>query len=164
MASAATATKTVFPRPGADLRGIGQHFVQPVIALQHEAAQALPTASRHVAGGIEFEQVHRLAVKMADAVFGEHRARSGEQVGRVFGLGAVALVAIAVRGRQCRDVESDRCDRRPPGVPRGGERAERVAVVPVARRDEACALRLAGFCVVLQGETASRPRPLPSPS
>ena len=70
---AATATKTVFPRPGADLRGIGQHFVQPVIALQHEAAQALPTASRHVAGGIEFEQVHRLAVKMADTVFGEHR-------------------------------------------------------------------------------------------
>ena len=62
----------MLPRPSADLRGIAQDFVQPVIALQHEATQALPGAAGHFTDRIELQQVHRLAVEVADAVFGEH--------------------------------------------------------------------------------------------
>ena len=63
----------MLPRPGADLRGVAQHFVEGVITLQHEAAQALPAATRHFARRVEFQQVHRLTVEVADAVFGKHR-------------------------------------------------------------------------------------------
>ncbi|MNE69395.1 hypothetical protein D3C80_1651150 [compost metagenome] len=59
--------------PGADLCGVPQHLVQRVVAVEHEGPQPLPVATRHLAGRLEFQQVHRLAVQVTDAVLGENR-------------------------------------------------------------------------------------------
>ena len=68
---AAITAEAMFAGPRADLRGVTEYFVNGVIAIEHERPQTFPVAARHVAGAAQFEQVHRLAVEMADAVLGE---------------------------------------------------------------------------------------------
>ncbi|MCY1176153.1 hypothetical protein D9M73_164140 [compost metagenome] len=58
--------------PGADLRGIAQHFVGVEVAFEHERTQAAPAAARHISGAAQFQQEHRLAVKVTDAVLAQH--------------------------------------------------------------------------------------------
>ncbi|MNC59635.1 hypothetical protein D3C75_1094570 [compost metagenome] len=58
--------------PGADLRGIPQQLVGVEIPLQHELAQALPGATRHILMAAQLKQVDRLAIEMANAMLAQH--------------------------------------------------------------------------------------------
>jgi hypothetical protein len=59
--------------PGADLRGVREHLVHRVIAFEHERPQALPLTARDLAVAAQLQQIHRLAIEMADAMLGQNR-------------------------------------------------------------------------------------------
>ena len=59
--------------PSANLRGVAEHLIDRVIAIEHERPQAFPVTARHFAVTAQLQQVHRFAVEVADAVLGQDR-------------------------------------------------------------------------------------------
>ena len=139
-----------------------QQRAVPVADLAHGAEIAF--RRRHASGG---RADHRLGDEGRDRV-GAEPLEFGLQLGREprdeIAVGfAVALFVIGEGRRHM--AEGGRQQRRiglaPPRIAAGGQRAERVAVIALAARDEARALRLAALDEILPRQLDRRPRSLP---
>ncbi len=72
-ACAAIAAEPVVTCPDADLAGIAEHAELIEIAVQHELPQRRPGHARQLDRLVQFQHVDRLALPMADPMFGEQR-------------------------------------------------------------------------------------------